>query len=61
MAERIDNNLIYEILKDVQARLAGLEGMRGEMREGFASLRAHLATQHGMERVKRRLELADDS
>jgi hypothetical protein len=62
MAEGIDNNLIYEILKDVQARLAGLEGMRGEMREGFASLRAHLATQHGdMERVKRRLELAEQS
>ena len=74
MAERIDNNLIYEILKDMQAPLAGLEGMRGEMREGFASLRAHLATQHGdaaflerrvielekdMERVKRRLELAE--
>jgi septal ring factor EnvC (AmiA/AmiB activator) len=76
MAERIDSNLIYEILKDVQARLAGLEGMRGEMRDGFASLRAHLATQHGdaaflerrvielekdMERVKRRLELAEPS
>jgi hypothetical protein len=60
MAERVDSNLIYEILKDVQARLAGLEGMRGEMREGFASLRAHLATQYG-ERVKRRLELAEDS
>jgi hypothetical protein len=38
MAERIDNNLIDEILKDMQARLAGLEGMRGEMRDGFASL-----------------------
>jgi hypothetical protein len=45
MAERIDSNLLYEILKDVQARLAGLEGMPGEMREGFDSLRAHLATQ----------------
>ena len=76
MAERIDNNLICEILKNMQARLAGLEGMQGEMREGFASLRTHLATQHGdaaflerrvielekdMERVKRRLELAEDS
>ena len=47
MAERIDSNLIYEILKDVQVGLAGLEGMRGEMRDGFASLRAHLATRHG--------------
>jgi hypothetical protein len=50
--------------------------MRGEMRDGFASLRAHLATQHGdaaflerrvielekdMERVKRRLELAEET
>lgn len=76
MAERVDNNLIYEVLKDVQARLASLEGMRGEMRDGFASLRAHLATQHGdaaflerrvielekdMERVKRRLELAEQT
>jgi hypothetical protein len=58
----------------MQTRLATLEGMRGEMREGFASLRAHMATQHGdaaflerrivelerdMERVKRRLQLAE--
>jgi hypothetical protein len=60
MAEQIDSNLIYEILKDVQARLAGLEGMRGEMREGFASLRV-IELEKDMERVKRRLELADDS
>jgi hypothetical protein len=48
--------------------------MRDEMREGFASLRAHMVTQHGnavflgrrvlelernMARVKRRLQLAD--
>jgi hypothetical protein len=43
----IDSSLIYEVLKDVQTRLASLEGMREEMREGFASLRAHMATQHG--------------
>ena len=76
MAERIDNNSIYEILRNVQARLAGLDGMRSEMRDGFASLRSHFATQHGdaaflerrvielekdMERVKRRLELAGPS
>ena len=74
MAEPIDNSPIYEVLKDVQTRLASLEGMRDEMREGFASVRAHMATQHGdavflerrvlelerdMERVKRRLQLAD--
>jgi hypothetical protein len=74
MAEPIDNRLIYEVLKDVQTRLASLEEMRLEMRDGFASLRAHMATQHGdavflerrvielekdMERVKRRLQLAD--
>jgi hypothetical protein len=76
MPEPIDSRLVYEILKDVQTRLAHLEGMRGEMREGFASIRAHMATQHGdaaflerrvielerdMERVKRRLELVDES
>ena len=74
MAEPIDNRLIYEVLKDVQARIASVEGMRDEMPEGFASLRAHVATQHGeaaflerrvlelkrdMERVKRRLQLAE--
>jgi hypothetical protein len=76
MAERIGNQLIYEALRDVQARLASLEGMRGEMRDGFASLRAHMATQHrdaaflerrvvelekDMELVKRRLELAEET
>ena len=74
MAEPVDNQLIYEVLKDVQTRLVSLEGMRDDMREGFASLRAHMATQHGdavflerrlmelerdMERVKRRLQLSD--
>ena len=74
MAEPIDNRLICEVLEDVQARLASLEGMRDEMRDGFACLRAHMATRHGaaafleprvlererdMERVKHRLQLAD--
>lgn len=44
MAQPLDTSVIYEILKDVQARLARLDGMRDEMREGFASLRAHMAT-----------------
>jgi len=75
MPEPLGSRLIYEILKDVQARLASLEDMRGEMREGFASIRPHMATQHGdaaflerrvielerdMERIKRRLQLADE-
>lgn len=47
MPEPIDNRLIYEVLKDVQMRLANLVGMRSEMREGFASLRAHMAARHG--------------
>ena len=74
MPEPIDNRLIYEVLKDVQVRLANLEGMRSEMREGFAS-RAHMATRHGdaafierrvvelerdVERIKHRLDLVDD-
>jgi len=76
MAEPLDTSLIYEILKDVQARLARMEGMRDEMREGFASIRAHMATQHGdaaflerrivelerdMARVRQRLDLVDDA
>ena len=75
MPEPIDNRLIYEVLKDVQTRLANLDGMRSEMREGFASLRAHMATQHGdaafierrvvelerdVERIKHRLNLVDE-
>jgi len=74
MAEPLDSRLIYEVLKDIQTRLAALEGMRAEMRDGFVSLRAHMATQHGdtvflerrvvelekdVERIKRRLELVD--
>jgi hypothetical protein len=74
MAERMDNHLIYKVSKDVQPRLASLEGMRDEMREGFLSLRAHMATRHGdaaflerrvlelerdRERVKRRLQPVD--
>jgi len=60
-------------LRDPEGRpgaLAHLEGMRDEVREGFASIRAHMATQHGdaaflerrvieLERDKRRLELVD--
>ena len=74
MAEPTDSRLIYDVLKDVRTRLASLDGMRGEMREGFASVRAHMPTRHDgavflerrvrdlerdMERVKRRLQLAD--
>jgi hypothetical protein len=69
MAQPIDNRLIYEGLEDVQGRLASLEEMRLGMRDGFATLRAHIAAQHGdavflergvielekdIERVKRR-------
>jgi hypothetical protein len=76
MAEPLDNRLICEILKDVQVRLARLEGVRDEVHEGFASLRAHIAPQRAdaaffecrlveperdMDRVKRRLELSDPS
>ena len=72
MAQPLNTSLIYEILKDVQARLARLDGMRDEMREGFASIRAHMATQHAdaafperraerdMARVRCRLELIDE-
>ena len=43
MLEPIDNRSVCEVCKDFQARLANREGMRSEMREGFASLRAQIA------------------
>jgi hypothetical protein len=76
MAEPIDSNPVYEIPKDVQARLARLDGMGDEVREGFASLRAHMATQHAdaaflerrvvelerdVGRIRQRLQLIDES
>lgn len=68
----------YEIILDhlriIRSDLGVLKKLRGEMREGFASVRAHQVAAHGdqallerrvvslesgLDRVKRRLDLAD--
>jgi septal ring factor EnvC (AmiA/AmiB activator) len=74
MAERIDDRLLYQILKGLQARVTMLEAMLGEIRDGFASIRAQRSTveaeasalerrvdelERSLERVHRRL-LADE-
>jgi hypothetical protein len=59
MAEPIDNRLIDEVLKDVQTRLARLEGMRDEMRRLRVLAGAHgdPARRRGIARL---LELERD-
>ena len=74
MAEA-DSSLVLEHLKRIQEDIADLKPLRSEMREGFASLRAHTAATHSdlsiferrvievetdMERAKRRPDLVDD-
>ncbi len=72
MAENVTNELMFEHLRRIQADIAELKGLRSEIREGFASIRQHLAAQHNdhtlleyrllaleseMERIKSRLDL----
>lgn len=72
MTDNVTSELIFEHLRRIQSDIAEIKGMRSEMREGFASIRQHLAAQHNdhtlleyrllaleseMERVKRRLDL----
>ena len=67
--------IIIDHLRAIRADVADLKQMRGEMRDGFASLRAHDAAAHGdhallerrvlsletdLDRIKRRLEITDD-
>lgn len=74
MNENVTNALLIEHLRRIQADIAELKGLRGEIREGFASIRQHLAAQHNdhtlleyrllalegeMERIKRRLDLSE--
>jgi hypothetical protein len=74
MAERIDDRLLYQILKGLQARVTVLEAMLGEIRDGFMSIRGLRSTlqaeagalerrvdelERSLERVHRRL-LADE-
>lgn len=37
---QVTNDLIYEVLKSVQADISDLKKMRIEMREGFASVKS---------------------
>lgn len=68
------DEIVLEHLRAIRADLEDLKKLRGEMREGFASVRAHQAATHGdqallerrvvslesdMDRIKRRLELVD--
>jgi septal ring factor EnvC (AmiA/AmiB activator) len=72
MSTNVTNELIYEHLRRIQSDLSELKSLRSEMREGFASIRQHLAAQHNdhtlleyrlialeseMDRIKRRLDL----
>lgn len=66
--------IILDHLRKIRADLDDVKKLRGEMREGFASVRAHQAATHGdqallerrvvtlesdMDRIKRRLDLSD--
>jgi septal ring factor EnvC (AmiA/AmiB activator) len=42
MTDAIDNKLLYEVLKQIQADVAELKQARQEMREGFASIKSHI-------------------
>ena len=70
----VTNELMYEVLKEVRKDVSDLKQMRGEMREGFASIKGYMASflkdqsilenriaelEEEMDRVKRRLELSD--
>ena len=74
MAERIDNQLLFHILKGLQVRVSLLEAMLSEIRAGFASIRSYRAALQGeavdlerrldgleesIERIKRRLCLSE--
>lgn len=69
------HDLILDHLSAIRSELAELPRLRSEMREGFATQRAHYAVSHGdqallerrlieieqeLDRVKRRLGLQDD-
>ena len=74
MTSNVTNELIFEHLRKIQSDLSEVRQMRGEMREGFAAIRQHMAAQHNdvtlleyrllaieseVERIKSRLELRD--
>lgn len=72
---QVTNDLIYEVLRSVQADISDLKKMRVEMREGFASVKSFQAAslneqallerrvvsvESDIERIKTRLNLIDD-
>lgn len=56
MADLIDNRLLYQILKSLQARVTLLEAMLGEIRDGFASIGAQRSAPAEAGALKRRVE-----
>jgi hypothetical protein len=62
MAEPHD--LILGHLRAIRAELSELPKIRNEMREGFATQRAHYAATHGdqalLERIKKRLDISEE-
>ena len=42
MTKKVDNTLVLEVLKKIQADVSELKEMRNEMREGFASIKSHI-------------------
>jgi hypothetical protein len=73
MAE-VTNELMYEVLKSLQARLAEVDGKVDELKHEMQAFRTHLIGihqdmsgihsilvrhEHRLERIERRLELTD--
>ena len=73
--KRVSNELLYEVLKNIQADISTLKKMRSEMREGFAASRSHMqasqkdaiffegrliSVESDIEKIKKRLDLLDD-
>jgi hypothetical protein len=71
---RITNELMYEVLKSIQADIAVMKGDIRELKEGQISLRTQIHSMHGdalrqertiaglhldMDRIKARLDLTD--
>jgi hypothetical protein len=72
MSDNVSSELVFEHLRRIQGDIAELKLLRGEVRDGFASIRQHLAASHNdstlleyrllaleseMDRIKRRLDL----
>jgi hypothetical protein len=56
VAERIDNRLLFQILKGLQTRVTMLEAMLGDIRDGFASIRAQRSVRGEAGVLERRVD-----